>query len=511
MYKKISLALLFGFPLLTAFTFNTTIGVAGNTVTDKYNVLNRNGTYDRPMIFDNTLNVKADFNTNVVLNGDFENGIINWNLITGSGFTTDYQSSVNHDGQYLWGKSTTGFTVQQNIDISAIKDAKYLRLYADYGGWASLDTVELKVSYLDINSVLIGTQLLSGLLTGNKDDLFNSYYKEINMPKGTTYIIIEIEEIRNSGSDSDGYIDNIVALIKPNKYYTDDIAEHLLIPDFYKSTYFYATGGNDLLEAVNQEIWSERQRYNGGKGNDYIISPVGKLNYANGNQNDDVCIAYQGSTLISSSRLNGGTGNDKLYAPISGTGHKIKGNSGFDMVVLRGNKIDYSFVYDSVNNLYKVDNGIVNISIYDDVEAISFTNENVLLTAKGNTNNSEDIWLFDTSNNILIDVFPVSLNKNIKSVNSTNYPLQITNDITGTFTMYINGLPNTIIKAIDKSGNTIGTAITEVNGLGEIKTSIRLPGVNGNTILDIILIDEQDKSVTYTSPDFSNITITRGF
>jgi len=511
MCKKTSLSILLAVQLLNAFSFTPTLGTPGVTTIDKYNVLNRNGTYDKPTTFSNNLTFNTSFSNNIVVNGDFETGQSNWNLISGSGFVTDYQSAVNHDGQYLWGSSTTGFIIRQEYDMTSTANAKYLNLSIDYGGWNNLDTAEIKISYLNSSNNSVGSQVLSGKLTGKKDDLFKNYFKEINMPNGAKKLIIEIEEIRNSGSDSDGYIDNISAKIRPNKYYATNSSEHILIPDYYKTTYYYAAKGNDLMEALDLERWSERQKYNGNQGNDYIIMPVGNLNNANGNNHDDVCIAYQGNTLTSKSRLNGGGGNDKLYAPIKGTGHIIKGNSGFDMAILRGKKSDYTFTYNSSKGLYVVDNGNVTISIYKDVEAIAFTPVNVLNTVKGNTNETEDIWLFDSDNHILIDVFPLDKQDNIKSVSKTEYPINIDNDISGNFTMYLNGLPNSIIKAIDNSGNLIAKAITKENGFGEINTSLRLPNVAGGQSLNIILIDEQNKVDNYTTPNFDNIRITRGF
>jgi hypothetical protein len=239
--------------------------------------------------------------------------------------------------------------------------------------------------------------------------------------------------------------------------------------------------------------------------------PVGKLNYASGNNDNDVLISYQGATLTSKLRLVGGSGDDKLYAPLNGTGHTIKGNSGVDMVVLRGVKDDYTFSYDAANGLYNVNNGTVYMDIYEDVEAVAFTTSNVMSEPNGNTNSSEDIWVFDTSTNVLVDIFPVTYKDNIRSVSSTKYPFTVTNDISGSFTMYLNGLPNTIIKAVDNTGNLIANAVTETNSSGDTKTYIRLPGLTGGQQFDIFLVDEQDQSVAYIAPDFSNIRITRGF
>jgi hypothetical protein len=496
---------------LQAFTFTSNIGAAQASSFEKYNTLNRDGTYNKPTSFIANRTIDGSFLPNFIINGDFEADTANWTTILGSGFVTTTQSQVNNAGRYVWGSGTSGFTIEQIYDISGLSYPKYIEFQNEYSGWNSADTVQAKVSYLDASNVSTGTTEVTPLMTGNRADAFLINTQEMKIPTGTTQLVIDIEEVRNSGSDSDGYLDNLVIRIRPNKYYTSDNAEHIFIPTYHRTTYYYGENGNDLIEPVNIETWSERQRYGGNSGNDYIINPVGKLNYANGNGNDDVCIAYQGATLITKSRLNGGTGNDKLYAPVNGTLHTIKGNSGTDMAVLRGNKVDYTVTYDAANALYTFDNGTVIVDIYDDVEAVAFTNSNVLTATNGNTAGTEDIWAFDTATNTLTETFPTTLQDILRSVSSTPYPTTITNDIVGTFTLYINGLPNTIEKATDTSGNLIANSVTETNELGETKTYIRIPNLTGGQALDIILVDEQNSADAYVTPDFNTLNITRGF
>jgi len=508
--KLILSTILLSLNTLQAFTFNANVSAADPSIIEKYNVLNRDGTYNKPTTFSANRTINSSFLPNFIINGDFEADTANWNTISGSGFVTTTQSSVNHPGRYVWGSGTSGFTIEQIYDFSGISYARYIELKNEYGGWASADTSQIKISFLDASDAVVGSTLSTPIFKGDKDNEFLTHNQDMKIPTNAKKIVIDIEEIRSSGSDSDGYLDNLSVQIRPYKYYTSNNAEHIFIPDYYRTSYYYGLSGNDLIEPVGIETWSERQAYNGNKGNDYIINPVGKLNSANGNNDNDVCIAYQGSTLITKSRLNGGSGNDKLYAPINGTGHNIKGNSGTDMVVFRGQKSDYTITYNSGSNLYVFDNGTVTVNVYDDVEAVAFTNTNVLTTTNGNTKETEDIWVFDTATNTLTETFPTSLQDVLRSVTSTPYPTTITNDIEGTFSLYINGLPDTIEKAIDTSGNLVANSVTETNSDGETKTFIRIPNLTGGQTLDIVLVDEQNSADTYIEPDFNTLNITRG-
>jgi len=506
-YKTILFITLNYISINAANNFTSEIGDAGSSKLEKYNVLNRNGEFDKPTSFSNDVIVDGSFSDNIVINGDFEDDKNNWDVVDGDGFVVDTQSQVNHDGQYVWGSSTSGFTIEQIYDMSSHSYPRYIRLYADYSGWDSKDTIQTKISFLDKDDEVTGGTSSSVELTGNKDDEFKNYYQEITIPTNAKKTVIDMQEVRNSGSDSDGYLDNLVIKIRPYKYYMTNNSEHIHIPDYNKTSFYYANGGNDLLEAIDEEVWSERQRYNGGKGNDYIILPVGKLNYANGNAGNDVCIAYQGTTLSTKIRLNGGSGNDKLYAPIKGVNHIIKGYSGIDMVVFLGDKDDYTLTYDNDTEYYKFKNDDVTVYVYKDVEGIAFTNDKVM--DLGNTKKSEDIWVFDEDNK-LTDVFPTDLQDVLKSVKSTPYQEKITNDIEGNFTLYINNLPNTIAKATDTNGNLIVNAVTETNEDGDTKTYIRIPNLTGGEDLNIIFIDEQNNSEDYVEPNFDNLRLTRG-
>ena len=489
-------------------TLNSSLG-ATTSVNQKYSVKDRADTYIIPNA---TIQKTYHFSksTNLILNGDFEAGTANWPYISGSGFVTDYQSGANHPGQYLWGRSTSGFQVHQLRDITFYPNVKYVECLADYGGWANRDTVRILTKYKDAAGVDSGVTDQSPFFTGLRGDLFKTLSYTKSVPANTAKVDFILEEKRQSGSDSDGYLDNIRLHVWPDTFEsnTSGFNDHMYSVKFTLPVLYLSNSGNDIIEPSNREDYYENATYKGGLGNDYLIMPKGDLNIAYGEDGDDVIVSYLGADVSTQSRIYGGNGDDKIYAPLNGAGHLIKGEAGYDTLVLRGLKTDYTFNY-IIGDRYDIThaNGL-NIRSYS-IEAYSFTSDNPLTAPNGSTYSTEDLWTVDIATNTITEVFPAYYNSYFKSVQLDKKAITIVHDSTTNFDFYLTNLPNSIIRVEDTSGNTLIDAITVTNGDSEIKTTAKLLGI-GNVDVNAVLVSERNL-IDITPDDFSLIRLTQGF
>jgi hypothetical protein len=472
----------------------------------KYIVKDFNGVFNYPDTTSyNNITVDGSYSSNLLVNGDLEAGTSNWNVLSGSGFVVDTQSQVNNAGQYMWGKSTSGWTVQQKIDITVVPNAKYFLFDFDYSGWAAKDTVEGFIKFEDADGVLLSSIYNSGAVTGNKDDAFQSIVTmNKNIQTNTAKLIVEVEQVRNSGSDSDGYMDNLSIKVRPNKYYNNTTGnDFITTPVFNKPTYYYANSGNDIIRPVDLEVNQIKSYSYGQQGTDWIFLPVGNLNKANGNGHSDVLIGYQGTSLNTKSKLNGGGSDDKIYAPTNGTGHIIDGGNNNDTVIFKGNKSDYTFTF-VTGTEYDVTKSGFDLKIKN-VEFVGFTNTNVLSEADYNTYNTEDIWYIDPDTNSLIDSFPETVDDIAKSVTRIKHDISIDNPNNDTYDIYITNIPLEIKYIEDSSGNYLKPVREQTNGDSELKRDVILNLSN----TDYKFIEEQNTRDVSQTVNFNNMRITR--
>ena len=493
----------------SAVTFVTSLGTT-TSINEKYSVEDRNGIYDIPLA---GITQSTNFNksNNLITNGDFELGTVDWPYVSGSGFVTDYQSGANHAGKYLWGRSTPGFTVHQLHDISFYPSVKYVECIAEYGGWANRDVVRILTKYKDAANVDLGITDSSPFFTGQRLDLFKTLSYTKPVPATTVSVDFLLEEKRFSGSDSDGYLDNIELYVWPDTFIslTPGANNNMRSLKFTLPVTYLGDDGNDIIQPKNKSEYSEHVIYKGGNGNDYLIMPNGSLNEAYGDSGDDVIISYMGADIGTSSIVSGGAGNDKIYAPLEGAGHVINGNSGNDLLVLRGLKTDYTFNYIAGTRYTITKANGLNLDVQG-MEAFSFTNDSPLSAPNGTTKGTEDLWAIDTATHTLTDIFPQSINANFKSVQLDKTAFSITNDGVTGFNFYITLLPNSIIRLEDNLGNKIVDTVTNVNGLGETRTTAQSLTAIGGVDYTGILVSERDL-VNVIPDDYSQTRITRSF
>jgi len=503
-----------GQAITTSVGITASVSSASNLGIKKYLVYeeNNNG-YIKPTTFDNTLHIDDSWH-DVTLNGNFENGLTNWNIVSGSGAVTNHQSSVNHLGQYIWGSSTPGFTAEQSHDLTSILnfrdqyDYNYAKVEFDYGGWNSLDTIRAEVYWLDPFNGDNGRTLITSDFTGNKNNAFQHYNSGIlNIPINTDTALVDLVEFRNSGSDSDGYLDNFSLKVRNCRFDGTPQNDHIFYPGgFTKLTYYVGKGGQDMIEpeiytnytyAASLELWNNLDGY-------VVIGNGDQMN-AIGDLGNDTLVGYQNNTIVHGTYLEGGKGNDKLYAPVNDDNGYFNGGNGFDTIVFRGVKSDYTINHISGSKYeFTKPNGYY--AYIKNIEAVAFTNENPLNNTNGNVN-TEDLWVFNGG--VLTDNFPTSIVNNARSVNRVSIPLTINGSTNSSF--YINNLPANTLRLEDGAGNVLANVTKETNGAGEVKYFFFLSNFDLSSNPTLYIINDDDINGTATTFDYNNLKITKQF
>jgi len=493
---------------------NKNIDTASSTTkTERYSILDKNKTYDEPSSFSNLITIDGSWSSNIIQNGDFENGTANWTVSSGSGFVAQNIAGVNHSGNWLYGSNTPGFVIEQKFFMSSFPSyTKYLNINFDFGGLNNKDTSQIIIKFFDSNDTLIKTLTLPKN-KGLKNDPFNHYEKPVVYIKsGTSYFIVQVSEIRNNGSDSDGYLDNLEVKTKPNKYYETNSADNITYPTgFTATTYFYSNSGNDLLQPNDSEKWTKKYTLSGNAGNDYIIGTAGQSITLRGNGDNDVLVGYQGSQSVLNEKLYGGSGNDKLYATEFGTNLIANGNSGSDFIILKGAKTDYTLSYDSTNNTYTFSKSGYDITLKD-LEAVGFSSASVLSEPNGNiTSDKYDLWWIDTNTNNLTHTFPVEADNYFKSVTVKRTPISITDDGSANRTnfIYLMNLPKEASYIEDSAHNKIADVkVGNKNNNTRYYALITLPK---NSTTNYYIVEEQNLRDSTVATDLSNVTVENAF
>jgi hypothetical protein len=162
--------------------------------------------------------------TNLVVNGDAEDGINGWTISQGEGFGARSDHEVNETNHFM-GIDTQGVSAYQNIDVAGLSGSRF-HFEADQGGWISEDTSEVSVTFLDINGNMVGEKTSLGVQTGERYEAMQNHSIDGIIPDDAITAKIEIDIDREAGRDADGYVDNIVFSVEDgsdtdNIEYTD--------------------------------------------------------------------------------------------------------------------------------------------------------------------------------------------------------------------------------------------------------------------------------------------------
>jgi len=168
------------------------------------------------------------YNVNLIQGGTAENAndINEWNLASTSsgimkianystGWAGTAPSNAGSNFFYATGGDTT--TLRQNIDVGTLSsDIDTGNINYDFraylGGFGDQDTIRVHVAFKDSSNTTLTTYD-----TGNftSDSVMTAFNNSAFIPIGTREITVSLIIIRNSGTDADGYADNISLILSP--------------------------------------------------------------------------------------------------------------------------------------------------------------------------------------------------------------------------------------------------------------------------------------------------------
>jgi len=159
--------------------------------------------------------------SNILMNGNAENGMVSWTPTTG-GFQTQnsgwYSISAPEGSKFFTGgSSNTPSTAAQSInisDLSALVDSGSLgvSLSAWLGGWASQnDNMVIVADLLDGTLSSLATLIIGPVQAADRSNLTGFLYRSnaLLLPTGTRSIEVTMTATRTAGTYNDGYADDV--------------------------------------------------------------------------------------------------------------------------------------------------------------------------------------------------------------------------------------------------------------------------------------------------------------
>jgi hypothetical protein len=276
----------------------------------------------------------------------------------------------------------------------------------------------------------------------------------------------------DSYADTDAYIDNINIQLLENKFYGTNDDENIIYPTVEKYIGIYGKKGNDLIKPNNLNDYSYKAYLYGDKGNDFYILPYGNRSRVKDNSSsvdEDTVVCYQGPNIPMNTTVYTYQGDDFIYAPVGGDGHRIIGGNGWDTLILKGVRSDYTFTHedgDDIDLLTISGPDNYNVLIYE-IESIGFTTDNVYDTNTYNVGiDNIDLYIFKDDGTDLLKLINKELVDTVDSKNTIDYigiyniveqDINIKTDATNNIDVWVNKIDKHIIKAILSDGTVINT------------------------------------------------------
>jgi len=495
---------------------NTYDGLANKK--DLNNVYTDSSTYDKTTIFEG-------WSENIVQNGTFED-TSSWNLLSGSGFKAEIKNGVGRDNNPFMFGTGPDFIIGQDKYTKIKPYFKYALIDYEYAGDSNAsDESQVLLDVYDINDNLLGT--INGEITTRGTNwvllsdisyVYNDFNASTSDRAKAAKFVVKVKTTNQDGGALDTYMDNLSVKLLSDTFYADNtnIKEKIIYPTVYPYIDMYGNKGNNYFYPDDAEGWSESLDITTSDVGDYVVLPVGNILSIWGGDGDDTMIAYQGNQISNKEKLQSYNGDDKLYLPLYGTNHLAKGGNGWDTVVLRGNKSDYTITHhSSAHDDYTISNSNMSARVYE-CEQICFTNKNPLTEPDGNVKPSDmDCYVFkdDGTEDIVNTNLPATVDGKTTSNYVTNHRIQVNNiniqsnlNVSGTVDIYLTNLPVTL-KSFKYADGTIVNTNLQQNGAGEDKNTIKLT-INGTGTTTFEFTDI-DYNTSTTPIDMSNVVITR--
>jgi len=519
--KKILLSVVLVNTLMaTNLTFSS-VTKSSNTVNGVFNKKDLSGKYNAPSSFDKTTSFFGW--RNVVRNPNFNNTNY-WNVLSGSGFKAEIKNGFNRDNNsYMW---STGpdFEIGQNKRNMSVPYFHYVKFRYMKTGKENKDTSQAFLDVYDSSSNLIET-ISRPKQTGDAY-VWHSYsgYSNSSLSKSNSQQVSKFApriQIKNvGGANNDVMLDNFTIKVLPNYFYADDtnIVEKIFYPNISKNVDIFGMNGQNYIVPKDFERWSHYINITTGDIGDYVALSYGKNDSVWGGDGDDTIVGYQGIKLSGNQYLYSYAGDDKLYLPANGSGHKAIGGNGWDTVVLRGNKDDYTFSMNSSGEVddFDVSSDTMSGRIYE-CEQICFTTHNPLKESEQSVHPVDmDCYVFkeDGTTDMVNTNLPATIDSKTVSdyVNSSGTKISHTIDINTDIVsdnpigIYLTNLPVDIISVTNPDGS-LTYVNNYTNGDGDERHTIKLYIDSNNTTTFDFNVDNYNNA--NVDIDMTGVVITR--
>lgn len=192
---------------------------------------------------------QATLGTNLIVNGDAENGAAGWtgfdgyalfqSVDYGSNWVLPSQPGPADRGSKMFtgvGGQSAGFQTL-SLDAFAGQPLRY-DLGGWLGGWSSQgDNALLYVSFLDVQDNEVGHAVIGPVTPDDRANQTGLFYRSASgvLPAGTASLMFSLSMERQGGGDNDGYADNLSFVVSS-------------VPE--GSTWAYTLAGLGLLGVV---------------------------------------------------------------------------------------------------------------------------------------------------------------------------------------------------------------------------------------------------------------------